>query len=61
MNDLGDQLNKSAKTYEKAMNKLSTSASKGTTIIGRAEKLRELGANSNKKLPQKQKDNLGLN
>lgn len=61
MNDLGDQLNKSAKTYEKAMNKLSTSASKGTTIIGRAEKLRELGANSNKKLPQKQKDKLGLN
>lgn len=61
LNELGNQLQKSNKTFEKAMNKLSDSPVKGKTILGKIENLKELGAETNKSLPIKQKEELGLN
>lgn len=49
MQAMGKQLDTVGKTYDTAMNKLSTG--KGN-ILGRTEKLRELGAKASKSLPQ---------
>lgn len=61
LNELGNQLQKSNRSFEKAMNKLSDSPIKGKTILGKIENLKELGAETNKSLPVKQQEELGLN
>ncbi len=45
-------IDNSKKAYADAMNKLTASAKKGDTIIGRIERIKKLGANSSKSLPQ---------
>jgi DNA recombination protein RmuC len=50
LEDIGKNIDKSKEFYENAMKKLKTSARKGDSLIGKAEKLKELGVNSNKKL-----------
>ncbi|MDR1984287.1 MAG: DNA recombination protein RmuC [Prevotellaceae bacterium] len=55
MNDLinlGKQLDTAKTNYEEAMNKLYKSPRKGDTILGRIERIKELGANTTKSLPQ---------
>lgn len=52
LQEIGQQLERTNKTYRAAMNKLTEGAKKGDTLIGRAEKLRELGARNRKKLPE---------
>jgi DNA recombination protein RmuC len=49
---LGKQLDSSKGNYEEAMNKLFKSPKKGDTIMGRIERIKELGANTTKSLPQ---------
>ena len=51
LNDLGAQIDRSQKSYNKALNKLSDSPSRGKTILGKIEQLKELGAETNKQLP----------
>ena len=48
---VGKQLDKAQASYGNAMRKLSTGGKYGATLIGRAEKLRQLGAKSKKRLP----------
>lgn len=48
---VGKQLDKAQVAYGNAMRKLSTGGKYGATLIGRAEKLRQLGAKSKKRLP----------
>lgn len=50
---VGRQLDRAQKSYDSAFRKLSTGAVYGKTLIGRAEKLRELGAKSKKRLDQR--------
>lgn len=52
LKDIGLQLEKTQKTYQSAMKRLTESTKKGDTLIGRAEKLRELGARNRKQLPE---------
>lgn len=47
---VGKQLDRAQKSYDSALRKLSTGAVYGRTLIGRAEKLRELGAKSKKRI-----------
>lgn len=49
MQELGNRLDTTKKTYDNSMNKLSTG--KGN-IIGRAQKIKELGAKSSKQIPR---------
>ncbi|GFR90859.1 DNA recombination protein RmuC [Elysia marginata] len=49
---LGKKLDGVKIDHTKAMNKLYTSTKKGETIIGRIERLKKLGANTTKSLPQ---------
>ncbi|NRB61735.1 MAG: DNA recombination protein RmuC [Saprospiraceae bacterium] len=49
---IGHRLDQSQSAYHDAMRKLTHSTKKGDTLIGRAEKIRELGARASKKLPQ---------
>ena len=56
MIEIGKHIEKSHLVYHQAMNKLTTADRKGNTIIGKAEKLRELGAKTEKKFS---KDVLG--
>jgi DNA recombination protein RmuC len=51
LKEIGHQLDKSQKSYQNALNKLKDGGKKGDTLIGRAEKLRELGARTKKRLP----------
>ncbi|MCL2512092.1 MAG: DNA recombination protein RmuC, partial [Bacteroidales bacterium] len=46
---MGNQLNTTQDTYKAAMGKLSESTRKGDTIIGRMERIRQLGANASKR------------
>jgi DNA recombination protein RmuC len=48
---IGKQLDQAQNAYNAAFNKLSDSKKYGDTIIGRAERIRELGANTTKQLP----------
>jgi len=48
---IGARLDGAQSAYSDAMNKLLRSSKAGDTLIGRAEKLRELGAKATKKLP----------
>ena len=58
LNDLGAQIERSQKSYNKALNKLSESPSRGKTILGKIEQLKELGAETNKQLPLAQQQEL---
>jgi len=48
---IGQRLNQANSSYSSAMNKLTDSKKFGDTLIGRAEKIKELGAKTNKQLP----------
>ncbi|MCS7037678.1 MAG: DNA recombination protein RmuC [Saprospiraceae bacterium] len=48
---VGDRLNGAQKAYDDAMRKLTTGARPGDTIIGRAERIREMGAKATRQLP----------
>lgn len=52
LQQVGRQLNSSQRAYEAAMYKLTDGKRYGDTLIGRAERLRELGAESSKRLPK---------
>ncbi len=56
LNTLGEKLDSAKSSYNAAMNKLSTGGKRGDTIIGRVEKLKELGANASKSIPENFKD-----
>ncbi len=49
---VGARLDNARSAYDDAMNKLTTAARPGDTLIGKAEKIRELGARTTKSLPQ---------
>ncbi len=49
---VGKNMDDAKKTYGDAMNKLVESSKKGDTIIGRFERIKKLGANTSKNLPQ---------
>lgn len=51
LQEIGKQLNKTQQSYSSALNRLSEGPRKGDTLIGRAERLRELGARNRKQLP----------
>lgn len=48
---IGDRLNGAQKAYDDAMRKLSTGVRRGETLIGRAERIREMGARATRQLP----------
>ncbi len=52
LQSIGKQLEQAQNAYHAALNKLSDSKKFGDTLLGRAEKIRELGANNTKKLPE---------
>ncbi len=54
---IGQRLDMAQSSYHDALNKLTDSRKFGDTLIGRAEKLRELGAKSAKKIPQEWLEN----
>lgn len=49
---IGNRLDNARTAYDDAMNKLTSAARPGDTLIGKAEKIRELGARASKSLPQ---------
>lgn len=51
LQDVGQRLEQAQYAYRAAMNKLVQSPHRGTTLIGRVERLKELGAQSSKSLP----------
>lgn len=51
LKNIGRQLDRARDAYDSAFRKLSTGGKYGSTLIGRAEKLRELGAKNKKRLP----------
>lgn len=55
---VGRKIDDAKTEYSNAMNKLHESKKKGDTIIGRIEKIKELGADTNKSLPQNILDRL---
>ena len=48
---IGQKIDDANDSYHDAMNKLKDSKKRGDTLIGRAEKIKELGANTSKSLP----------
>jgi DNA recombination protein RmuC len=52
LKNVGKQLDRAQTAYDGALKKLSTGGKYGSTLIGRAEKLRKLGAKTKKRLPQ---------
>lgn len=51
LRDIGSRLDQAQGAYHAAMNKLTDAARPGDTLIGKAEKIRQLGAKTNKTLP----------
>ena len=51
MNAVGEQLERAQGSYDRAMDKLSRSPKRATTLIARADELRSLGVASSKQLP----------
>ena len=49
---VGQRMDAARSSYEEAMNKLTDSKREGISLIARAEKIRELGAKSTRKLPK---------
>lgn len=56
---VGKKLEDAKTGYSDAMNKLVESPKKGDTIIGRIERIKSLGANASKQLPQRLLDRVG--
>jgi DNA recombination protein RmuC len=52
MTNVGKSLDVSKEQYVEAMKKLYKSSKKGDTIVGRMEKIKTLGANTTKAIPQ---------
>ena len=52
MKDIGQRIQQTQTSYDRAMNKLHNASRPGSTLVGKAEKIRELGARTNKQLPQ---------
>lgn len=52
LKEIGQRLDMAQNAYHDAMNKLNDSKKYGDTLIGRAEKIRELGAKASKTLPK---------
>ncbi|MEL6669634.1 MAG: DNA recombination protein RmuC [Bacteroidota bacterium] len=52
LKEVGKRLDQTNRSYEAAMHKLTNGAQKGHTLIGRAERLRQLGAKTKKRLPK---------
>lgn len=55
LENIGDKLDTAKTSYDAAMNKLVSGGKKGDTILGRIEKLRELGAHTTKEISEKLK------
>ena len=51
MKQIGQRIDQTQRAYGAAMNKLNNAARPGDTLVGKAEKIRELGARTNKQLP----------
>jgi DNA recombination protein RmuC len=51
LRQIGAKLDSARSAYDDAMHKLTDSTRSGDTLVGRAEKIRELGAKTSKKLP----------
>ena len=49
---IGRRLNSVQQSYDSAMNKLSNAVRPGNTLVGKAERIRELGARTNKQMPR---------
>ncbi len=63
VNDLkaiGQRLDSTRSAYDTAMRKLTEGKKYGDTLVGRAEKIRELGAKTSKKLPEELLDQLEI-
>jgi DNA recombination protein RmuC len=58
---IGLTLEQTKSSYDDAMNKLVTSTKKGDTLVGRADRLRKLGAQATKVLPQDILDQVEIN
>lgn len=52
LRSIGSRLDMARSSYDEAMNKLVNASRPGDTLIGKAQKIRELGARSTKNLPQ---------
>ena len=52
LKQIGNRLDAAQSAYYDAMNKLSDSRKYGDTLVGRAERIRELGAKATKRLPK---------
>lgn len=60
LQSVGRQLDQAQTAYQSAFNKLNQSTKFGDTVIGRAERIRELGANATKRLNKNLTDNYEL-
>jgi DNA recombination protein RmuC len=58
LKEIGKKLENAQSAYDGAMNKLTDSKKFGDTLVGRAERIKELGANASKSLPQDLLDKL---
>lgn len=58
MQSLGKQLAQARGSYDQALNKLYDSPRRGDTVLGRMERLRDLGARSSKQIPRQLLDRL---
>lgn len=58
LQEIGKRLNSAQSAYEGAMNKLTESKKFGDTLVGRAERIKELGANASKSIPKEFLDKL---
>lgn len=58
LQEIGKRLDSAQSAYHGAMNKLTESKKFGDTLVGRAERIKELGANASKSLPKELLDKL---
>jgi DNA recombination protein RmuC len=58
LQEIGKKLTHAQVAYEGAMNKLTESKKFGDTLVGRAERIKELGANASKSLPKELLDRI---
>ncbi|MCC7244843.1 MAG: DNA recombination protein RmuC, partial [Saprospiraceae bacterium] len=58
LRSIGSRLDQARTSYDEAMNKLTSAVRPGDTLIGKAEKIKELGAKATKSLPPELLDGL---
>jgi DNA recombination protein RmuC len=58
LQEIGKRLNNAQVAYQGAMNKLTESKKFGDTLVGRAERIKALGANASKSLPKELLDKI---